>query len=296
MLKRLVISLFCLFSVFSLQAKERGRPFCILTDRKGAGLFSMFSDVLALVDSYDQGIFQGIEVDFGEEGLYWVNNYGPNWWSYYCEPIILGEKRNIHKGTYDHLPNIVNRYYYKSREEANRLIQKYFRFRPYLLQEVEEFVASHFADNYVIGVHYRGTDAPGKLPYEVYINKMQQIISELNTDNYKIFVATDDELFINFIDQKFPNKVCYQQGILRSENNQPLHFNAHYDLYLQGKEALMDCLLLSKSSCLVLSYSNLSLWAAIINPYIPAIDLSKSLQILNWQTESGILDRRYLRR
>jgi len=270
-----------LLSAFALLAAEDSRPFCILTNREDAGLFSMFSDVLALVDSYDRGLFQGIEVNFGDEGLYWVKNYGPNWWSYYCEPICLGEKKNVCKGEYSQLPNMVSRYYYKDRREAYQLIQKYFRFRPYLMQEVEEFVSTQFSGHYVIGVHYRGTDAPGRLSYKDYIDEIQKTLSELSTDNYKIFVATDDEYFIDFLLQKFPEKVCFQKGILRSKTNQPLHFDRNYDLYLHGKEALVDCLLLSKSSCLILSFSNFSLWAAILNPYIPAKDLSKSLPIVN---------------
>ena len=278
MLRELIVYL---LSASALLATEDTRLFSILTNREGAGLFSMFSDVLALVDSYDRGLFQGIEVNFGEEGFYWVKDYGPNWWSYYCEPISLGEKRNVWKGEYSQLPNIVKRYCYKSREEAYQVIRKHVRFRPYLIQEVEKFISINFSGYYVIGIHYRGTDAPGKLSYKIYIDEIEQIIGTLKSDNYKIFASTDDECFIDCLLQRFPHKVCFQQGILRSVNNQPLHFNKDYDLYLQGKEALIDCLLLSKSSCLLLSFSNLSLWAAILNPYIPVKDLSKSLPIVN---------------
>ena len=158
-LNRLVV---CLLSVFSHLIADDIRPFCILTDREGAGMFSMFSDVLALVDCYDRGIFQGVEIDFGEKGLYWVKNYGPNWWNYYSEPISLGEKNNVFKGEYSELPNMARRYDYKDRKEAYNLIEKYIHFRPYLLKEVENFVHAHFDGCYVIGIHYRGTDAGGQ--------------------------------------------------------------------------------------------------------------------------------------
>lgn len=276
-MNRLVV---CLLSVFSHLIADDIRPFCILTDREGAGMFSMFSDVLALVDCYDRGIFQGVEIDFGEKGLYWVKNYGPNWWNYYSEPISLGEKNNVFKGEYSELPNMARRYDYKDRKEAYNLIEKYIHFRPYLLKEVENFVHAHFDGCYVIGIHYRGTDAGG-LSYDLYFNKIRQITQLLKKNDYKIFVATDDQSFIDDIIEKFPNRVCFQQQILRSSDQRPLHFNAEYNLCLQGKEALIDCLLLSKSSCLILSFSNLSLWAALLNPYIPALDVSKSLPIVN---------------
>jgi hypothetical protein len=276
----LLIPLLCAPLYASL---EESCEFYILENREGAGMFSMFADVLSLICSYELGLLQGFEVDFGEEGLYWEKTYGLNWWSYYCEPISLGEKKNVCRGEYSKNPRRVARYDFKNREEAHALIQKYIRFRSPITHDVEAFENENFKDCFVIGIHYRGTDAPESSPsYEVYPAEVQKIIHSLKLDKYKIFISTDEQPFIDYMENQFPSRVCSQSGILRSvKGGEPLHFNSTYSRYAQGKETLADCLLLSKSSFLLLSYSNLSLWASFFNPYVPLIDLSQKLPVVN---------------
>ena len=63
----------------------------------------------------------------------------------------------------------------------------------------------------MIGLHYRGTDkaseAP-KVPYEQVQMEVRQITDTLPEDfPYKIFVATDEQAFLDFMIQHFPGKI-----------------------------------------------------------------------------------------
>jgi hypothetical protein len=257
--------------------------FYVLENREGAGMFSMFADVLAAICSYERGILGGFEVDFGERGLYWEKNYGPNWWTYYCEPLALGEKKNICRAEYGQIEGAISHYTFKNRHEAHALIEKYIRFQPDVKNDIESFVEANFKNYFVIGIHYRGTDAPASSPsYEIYPKKIKKILRSLKIDNYKIFIATDEQSFIDYMETQFPFRICTQNGVLRSsQDHQPVHFSSNYSRYKLGKEALTDCLLLAKSSFLLLAYSNLSLWASFFNPDVPVIDLSRKLPIIN---------------
>lgn len=271
---------FLIFTQSNLQTfEEEKKTFFVLENREGAGMFSMFTDVLALVASYEKGIFGGIEVDFGNEGLYWDQNKGSNWWIYYCEPISLGKKKNICKDTYGKQRGMEPHYCFNNRIEAFNLINKYIRFKPHIVNIVKTFANQHFKENYVIAIHYRGTDAPWSSPaYETYAQKVKEIILTSNLKNYKIFIAADEQPFIEYMETQFPLHVCFQKGVLRStKGGNPLHFNFSYNSYKKGEEALVDCLLLSHGDCLLLAYSNLSQWAAMINPYSPVIDMTNKL-------------------
>lgn len=273
---KVVLCVLLFLTVSPLSCREDQRIFYVLKNREGAGMFSMFSDVLALVYSYEKGVFRGIEVDYGSEGLYYDQNHGPNWWNYYCEPICFGERKNVREQVYSNALGISPRFFFKDREEAYHLIQKYIHFLPHIVEKVEQFKQRYFQDHFVIGLHFRGTDAPASSPpFEIYKREVEKLIRSLSLNDYRIFIASDELPFIDYISAAFPGCVCYQPNALRSgRNGAPLHFNNSYNHYLQGEEALIDCILLSNCSHMMLAYSNLSLWAALLNPFVPMNDLS----------------------
>src|SRR5262245_50770754 len=59
---------------------------------RGAGMFSIFTNVLWLCDDYEKGAISGFEVRFGRRGAYFDQAMGQNWWEYYCEPLSCGNK------------------------------------------------------------------------------------------------------------------------------------------------------------------------------------------------------------
>ena len=80
--------------------------------------------------------------------------------------------------------------------------------------------------------------------------------------------------FLDYLIALFPDKVCFNTAAIRSESNRPLHAS-HPNPYQGGEDALLDCLLLSKSDILVRTSSNLSLISSFFSPEIPVINLSE---------------------
>ena len=98
-------------------------------------------------------------------------------------------------------------------------------------------------------------------------------IKQRPLETYRIFVATDEHDFLKFIKEAFPGKVISIE-MDRSIDGSPIHMNAR-DPFLQGEQALIDALLLSKTQVLIRTQSNLSLWSSYFNPTLPVITLNQ---------------------
>lgn len=271
-MKRFFLCLFLVFSLF-LNAKES----IILGCREGAGMFSLWMDVLTLCREYDRGNLRGIKVDFGKGGLYYCEAHGENWWEYFCEPIKHGKLKNARfvigdiPGKQTHPGGIE---FNITRKEANVLIKKYIHIKPFVQQRIDNFVNEHFKGRSVISVHYRGTDKINEAPYVPYekVYNMLKLVIPTNRD-YRIFIATDDINFIVFMQSCFGDKVCYQEAF-RTDGKQGIHY-MNVDKYQIGLEALTDMILLSKADLMIRTSSNLSKWSSWWDPYVTVMELNQ---------------------
>jgi hypothetical protein len=279
---RYITAFFSLCLCLPLPASAMLGKFVTLTCRE-AGMFSICNDVLALLDCYERKIYRGIHVDFAQSGLYYDADYGSNWWTYYFSPIRYNFKNKI-QANYIHvdgenLPGAMLRPALRAfnRNAAYKLINKHIHIKPKIITKIDSFVEEHFKDTFVFGIHYRGTDkiveAP-RVPYRKVVKQLKQTISELGLEDYKIFIATDEYFFLNYIKKTFPQKVCSYTSNLRSHSNKPMHLDHDNKHYQRGEEAIIDCVLLSKTNYLIRTSSNLSLWSTYFNPDIPVVDLS----------------------
>jgi hypothetical protein len=66
---------------------------------------------------------------------------------------------------------------------------------------------------------------------------------------YKLFVATDEQAFLDAISTRYKGKVIYLDAI-RSTNGKAVHASRK-NAYRKGEEALLDCVLLSKTNLLI---------------------------------------------
>lgn len=278
---KIVFWVFILTFPFNAFAGARTSPSLIYIG-KDNGMFSIFISTIAGISSYEKRLISGFKVDFGSQGLYYDPNRGPNWWNYYCEPICLGI---IDSSATIKVENMTNPAYvtvrqieeYYSREEINRLINSYIKYKPHIRKKVNEWVNKNFIGHFVIGVHYRGTDKyleVNPVPYQIMINTIQQKVEEHLQENLKIYVATDEAEFLDIMKTTFPGYVCCLEEAMRSTNGAPIHYTTT-DPYKQGEEALLDALILSKTNLLIRTSSNLSLWSTYSNPQLPVIELSK---------------------
>lgn len=278
---------FTLFFLYVLTCHSKScanqNDYLIIRCVNGAGMFSYFNEVIAFLKAYEQKRIAGGVVDFAESGLYYDPKVGSNWWNYYCDPIEVGTKegKNIIevKRNYRLIwPEMTE--FHTSREEANYFIKKYVHFKPFINIEVEDFVKTKFKDAFVIGIHYRGTDKDTEAPrvtYEKIIDSIDNEIKKLKNDKYVIFIATDEEPFLQQIISKYGDKVCYS-NVYRSKNGTPIHFQ-NDNHFTHGKYAIVDCILLSKANVLIRTCSNLSLFSTYLNPNLPTIVLNERIKI-----------------
>lgn len=250
---------------------------------EGAGLFHNFHIVLGLLKFCEDDRFSSLMVDFGDKGLYYEPKYGKNWWSYYFEPVELKpirpqtKRRSIVKYLSDEEKAYFGNstLFYFSRKLGSSLIKKYIKLKPFLIQDIENFVTENFSETYTIGVHYRGSDKKAEAP-PVSLEKvkicLKTQIKKLKSSDYKIFLATDEKAALEYFQKYFPDKLIYQKGLYSKGD-----VGAHYIHrgFESGRRAVIDCYLLSKCHLLIRTSSNLSAASAFINPKLPLINLNK---------------------
>jgi nodulation protein Z len=241
---------------------------------KKAGMFAIANIILGQLHRYEckEMSSSGFAVNFMQYGLYYDPAYGPNWWGYYFEPVSIGmsEESLIERFPRREYSLAVRKRRYMTREQAAAIIKKYIHVKAPIQEKVDQFTARHFQGFYVIGVHYRGTDKIHEAPRVYYEDVIAKIREHIPQDKpYQIFVATDEEPFLEMIRENFPNKIVATDAH-RSRNEQNVHFNAK-EPYKIGEEAIMDSLLLSKCDLLIRTSSSLSLWSTYFSPNLPTI-------------------------
>lgn len=282
------IILVAIFGICTLSARDHSKRhaqnqnlFLILDSPIfGNGLFSVCTMVLGLLQHYENEKLAGCQVDFAVGGVYYDKDYGLNWWEYYFEPINLGSRQGaiVRKATIDeqnHFSCLTE--FVSSKMTVNKYIQKYIRLKPHIKKKISDFKESYFLDSWVIGVHYRGTDKSAEAPrvtYETIAKEVEEVIkSNTSQSSIKIFVATDEQAFVDFMNEKFPEKTIYLEDAIRSADRNPVHKTVFG--YKCGEDAVLDCILLSQCNILLRTSSNLSLFSTYFNPNIPVIELSK---------------------
>ena len=267
-----------------LYAKENDKPFLIFDDWR-EGMFNVFDKALSAIDLYERGVYSGVKVEMSSKSTYHDPNYGPNWWEYYWEPINLGQPQpnSVIKGYEDDQVNIdKNRDILRlwPRQKIYNFIEKYIKLKPNLQKELDEILKKKFTTKTVIGIHFRGTDKVlehynkgnvRRIPYEEMAKIVTEQIKKNKFTKYKIFIATDEQQFLDYMIAHFPGLVIYQEAF-RSVDGTPVHKRL-FDGYALGKEALFDSLLLSHCSIIIRTKSALSRCSTWFNPNCIDINL-----------------------
>ena len=264
---------------------------------QGAGMFHNFNIVLACLELYDQNPHLALEINFKDQGLYYNPSQGLNWWSYYFENSYFPTREHSYKRAAIKLLKDEEKaelgnsmHFYSSREKAFDLIHKYIHVKQEILDEVEAFAKRYFDASHIVGVHYRGSDKWLEADYVSYASVLEVVKQQMVLEpDSKVFVATDELGFLEAMQEAFGDKIVYTKS-QKSPNNQPLHYSTQ-DGYLQGKEALIDCLLLSKCQILIRTNSNLSAVSAFFNPHLKIINLNTmSHKLYQGVSRKGILN------
>jgi len=232
---------------------------------------------------------------------------GPNWWSYFFEHATLVVDRRAADGArelrldgaltkygrYGGFSDIVQgetAYLYPmtwgvDRTALHRLIAAHIGVRPEIRDEAATVLARLFErDAFVVGVHYRGTDAThrrtGRLthyrtapvPYRVYADEVRRALEAAAPRAFQVFVATDEIDCLEFMQREFGDRLIhFEQSPRARASSQAVHLDRTLDVskYQKGRSAIVDCLVLAACSYLVKGRSNLSDASLAFNPTLP---------------------------
>lgn len=126
-------------------------------------------------------------------------------------------------------------------------IKKYLSPQAEIKNKVERFVSTYFKEDFIIGVHIRGTDFhyATPTPIEAYLQKIDNLLTEKHIGNYKIFVATDQEQYLQIFKEHYGGKILSWNSIRSDNYVSPYRFD-NVSGYQKGEDVLIDILLLSK--------------------------------------------------
>lgn len=241
---------------------------------KRYGLGAEFNSVLAFLHLYELGTYAGVEVDFQKTGNCYDPNFGDNSWQYYFEPLKVGSEEGAKVVEMEWDVNIGLPFYCETREENHRIIQKYVKVKREILDQVEKFVSERFGSSFVLGLFHRGTDKwqeATTLSYDEIGEKVER--AALDKKAEKIFVSSDEEKFIQYMVDRFPSTIYFEEKMVSTTEN-PIHVNASNG-YLIGKNSLIDALIFSKAHLLLRMDSCLGAMASFFSPATPEILLNR---------------------
>jgi hypothetical protein len=166
---------------------------------------------------------------------------------------------------------------------------------------VDAYIQAEIGEDF-FAVHWRGTDKKGEAPpvsLEQIVCKIEQLLDNGLLKSTRCYIASDEESKVqelkSLIVERFMDiKVVYRPDTLRSLSTTPIHLGktkSKYQSTRLGDEALFECLLLSRASCLIKTASFLSGWSAVFNPALPVYFLNTPYTDKTWFPESELIHR-----
>jgi hypothetical protein len=232
---------------------------------------------------------------------------GKDYFAYFFENIKLSEQdklkiknKKIRISKISHISQLGFPENYDLKLTINNaagLIAKNIRIKKDVIDEVNSFCTAYFGNN-VLGLHYRGTDKKGEAPrvdWEKVTGNVQYFLKNYpGTDS--VFISSDEIDFIHYIEKwlnnEFPNvSVIYRNDRYRSHNRRDFHRRFRGDNYHKGRDALVNCLLLSRCDVLMKTASILSAWSKLFNPELPVIMLNEPPKKYLWFPEREIVKK-----
>ena len=173
-----------------------------------------------------------------------------------------------------------------------------------ILDLVDSYIKTEIGGNF-FAVHWRGTDKQTEAPpinLKQIILKIEQLLDKELITSTTCYITSDEESKVKdlkiAIEEQFRNiKVIYRSNTLRSSTSIPIFLastNSADKVAQIGDEALFECLIFSRASCLIKTASILSGWSAIFNPELPIYFLNASYKDTTWFPESELILRQKL--
>ena len=230
---------------------------------------------------------------------------GEDWFNYYFDNVKLTEedRKKIARGLVkiSHISDVeqlglpVDPDFQLTLENAHALFDRNMRIKSDMLEYVQSFVDKHFTGRTILGVHYRGTDKKHEAKPISWEYCAQTISAYLaaHPGIEVLFVASDEAAFIQWIGTEFKHmEVIHHDDQERSLDGKAIHVQpAQGNNFTKGKEALVNCLLLSRCNALIRTASFLSAWSSIFNPELPVVMLNSPYLEKLWFPDDLIIKK-----
>lgn len=184
---------------------------------------------------------------------------------------------------WEHLPMSMEHDIPFSIKDGRDVLRRHFAICEPLARQLEAFKQKHFRGDFIVGLHYRGTDkiieAP-RIAYKDAVETARRTLRAVASSGVPVvlFVASDEAQFVKHVKAELAEfRVVMVEETLRSANAAPLHQSGGEGLR-KAQEALLDALLLGESDVLIKTASGLSGWAPILGKEMPIIILSESFE------------------
>ena len=240
----------------------------LIMQGREAGFFSIFFQVIGALQ-FCKKYQHNLRIEF-VGGSYFEEGRGQSWWDYYFSKNQFTYSN--HAGSYNWVLNKWEQIDFSNYGRAlassvGNLFVDTVGIRDNIHNKVSKFYENKMNGQQVIGIHYRGTDkvsGAGKESDRVPFDDVCSVLNQFKRSHF--FVATDEQAFLNHIENFFGGRV-FSYNAIRSNNSLPIHSGiAGASMYKAGEDALVDCLLLSCCDKLVRTESNLSYACRYFNP------------------------------
>jgi len=266
-----------------------------------AGIFSNFLTVLAKLKRCEEKdaipvVFWGQKCrGSAKDNPYFEKKYGENVWDYYFEPVSDYKYCDILTGSYkddaEYMDSPTCFVYRKGgglRAAARSYIDKYIKIKDAVQKKTQAYYKANMSGRHVLGVHMRGTDRHMDAhvdccspPARLYVRQIDKYL-KIRPEAF-IFVATDSEVLLDEIRQRYPQKVIFYDAMRSKNNVEAVHWTLEGSPYKKGEDALVDCLLLSKCDFLIRSISNLSVTSLYFNPHLRQLNIAQLYYNNQWE-------------
>lgn len=295
--------------------KKYDKIYQIKIDMPGAGFGAVLLTTMNMIRYCERNNFYPIvSYDAHCKTAFFDANYGNELWSQYFESVMplsyhafqnlvkeipLAQDKIVHLSTEEAVKTSeesfesiysfpfgkwrsedlgdLDKWYATQRAKGRETMGRYVQPKSHIQEKVTAFYEKHFTNNFVLGLHVRGTDlhyAPVVSPAEYFPHIDACIEKE---PDLKIFLATDQAQYIPVFKDRYGERITYSD-CFRSDNEVAPFLRKELSPYKKGEDVLLDMLLLSRCNFLIKGSSNVGEMAMYFNPKLECLDLGYKKQ------------------
>ena len=215
----------------------------------------LFSNLTFVLDHIDYALKNNFRPVIDMENFLTVYNerkkiFGSyNAWDYYFEPINKIKLRQVYKSeNFVFSKNFrIKNSLINEDKELNKIFKRFIRVRSEMKKHLSDIKRMYFKDSTkIMGVHVRGTIQRVVRGHSFPPNPKDLLKEAVKiykkTRSQKVFLVTEDDLYLNIFKKFFKKKLIY--------------YSRKNHRFKLGREALVDCILLSETKVNLVTDSN----------------------------------------